>query len=288
MPTSEFAKRGNQLLDRCLGEAGVFLTDMIFRRVVYMGQENIKRTNERLAEGNSVMLVSDHPGTMETIYTAGLIPRYFNSRKESGMLVKDAFVTDGMGFVGRVAIDILDRRMVEPLGVKTPKYEPDKKTRTGYNFRSVKRCLEILDKPGGLLLIFASGTRSSIMFEAEKGLGRFSAKADWVVPITTITGSKGRPRIVVHEPLSGIMGVEWCTQQFGDKKVGRQVFSDLVMSIVAIGQPDKEKRGVYKEQANQLEIYKKNPTERISQFADPRLRRTVEAYIAWKSGRFEE
>jgi hypothetical protein len=284
MRTPELIKQNNRL-DQTLGEIGVRITNKIFNGVDYVGQEYIRIINERLGKGDSVLLVSDHPGFWQTIYTAGLVPQYLSNRGETGVLLKDAFVSGKMGLIGRMAIDILRRHAVEPLDVKTPKYEHNDKERTDYNLRSVWRCREILGEPRGLMMTFASGTRSRNMREAEDGLGYFSSRADLVIPLTTITSFGVRPKIVVHEPIPGKPGVEWCKGKFGIKASGL-VFSDLVMNMIAVEQPKIRKRGFYREQAEYLERYMRNPTGIIPQTENLRVRRMIETYIAWRNGEF--
>lgn len=275
MPSQESAAYAPGKFDRFLGRAGVSLSELVLKHVAYQGAENIQSINERLGQGGSVLLVSDHPGTLETIYTAGLMPLLTN-RKTSGIILKDAFINGEMGLVGRMAVDVIREHGVEPIAVKTPKYEKDRGTRNDYNTVPVKRCLEILREEGGLLLTFASGTRSKEMREAEPGLNLFSSSADLVVPLTTITQEKQKPTILVHEPIPGKTGVAWCANSFG-RTEGRQVFTDLVMTVIAAGQPDEQKRGFYQDFLCHLDGM---------QTENPRILKMSEAYAAWKSGSF--
>src|SRR3989338_8743762 len=111
-----------------------------------------------------------------------------------------------MGLVGSIAVNILREHGVEPIPVKTPKYEIDVVARQNYNTIPVKHCIEILLSRRGLLLTFASGTRSKTMLEAEPGLNLFSHSADLVVPLTTVTKKGQRPTIIVQDRKSGVEG----------------------------------------------------------------------------------
>jgi len=264
-------------------KAGLPLSERLLERVLYQGAENIKAINERLGQGGSVLLVSDHPGTLETIYTAGLVPQLTN-RKRTGVIVKEAFVNGEMGIIGKTAINILEKHNAEPIAVKTPKYEDNEDVRHDFNMLPVRKCIEILKTDGGLLLTFASGTRSKTMIEAEEGLNFFSPFASMVVPLTTVTEKGRRPTIMVHEPIPGKTGVKWCIGQFG-KELGRQVFNDLIMTIIATGQPNEKIRGFYQEFCRQLEDSQINGGLQ-NESENPRIQKVIMAYKAWRNGEF--
>lgn len=180
----EIAKLYNPVADWALGVAGVVVTNRRLRQVIYEGSENILKINESLKWG-SVLLVADHFGNdntenRETLYSAGFALRLRN-RKISAIFMRE-FQPNEMRR-GRILLATLARHKVEPLMVKTPKYEPDDNTRAEYNPPSTRRGTKILGKPGGLVLIYASGTRNPTMLEAENGSTFLPAFADWVVPM---------------------------------------------------------------------------------------------------------
>lgn len=291
MRTPEIAKIYNRVVDWALGVAGVAITNRRLRKVVYSGQENILKINKDLGNGDSVLLVADHfgddeTGNDETLFSAGFVPRLSN-RKTSGIFIRKEIVSGEMGLRGRIIVAILARHKVEPLVVKTPKYEPDDNTRAEYNPPSTRRSTKILGKPGGLVLIYASGTRNPTMLEAENGSTFLPAFADWVVPMTTVVETGAKPKIVIHEPIPGKTGIRRCIKEFKREASG-QVYSDLVMSIIAVGQPDIIKRGFYTEQAGQLESYMRDPTGLTPRFEDERTQKMMTAYIIWRAGGFEK
>lgn len=285
----EIAKIYNRAVDWGRGVVGVAITNRRLRQVVYSGQENILKINKDLGNGGSVLLVADHFGNdetrnNETLFSAGFMLRLRN-RKISAIFMRE-FQPNEMRR-GRILLATLARHKVEPLMVKTPKYEPDDNTRAEYNPPSTRRSTKILGKPGGLVLIYASGTRNPTMLEAENGSTFLPAFADWVVPMTTVIENGAKPKMVIHEPIPGKTGIRRCIKEF-EKEASGQTYSDLVMSIIATGQPDIIKRGFYREQAGQLERYMRDPTELIPRFEDERTQRMMRAYIIWRAGGFEK
>jgi len=290
MRTPEIEKIYNKGVDWALGVVGVIITNRRLRKVIYDGQENILKINENLGKGHSVLLVADHFGddetrNDETLFSAGFMLR-LNNRKTSGIFIRKEIVSGEMGLRGRTIAAILARHKIEPLVVVTPKYESDASTRTNYNVPPVQRSIKILGKPNGLVMDYSSGTRNPVMFEAEDGLPFISAFADWVVPMTTVIENDAKPKIVIHKPIPGKTGVRRCMKEF-EREAGRQTYSDLVMNIIATGQPDSVKRGFYREQAGQLENYMRDPTGFTPRFEDERTQKMMTAYIIWRAGGFE-
>lgn len=104
---------------------------------------------------------------------------------------------------------------------------------------------------------------------------------------TTVIENGAKPKMVIHEPIPGKTGIRRCIKEF-EKEASGQTYSDLVMSIIATGQPDIVKRGFYREQAGQLESYMRDPTELIPRFEDERTQKMMTAYIIWRAGGFEK
>jgi hypothetical protein len=295
MRTPEIDKHSNQVTNRgwdwILGVAGVTIVNCRSKKVVYEGSENILKINESLVKGDSVLLVADHSGNdetgnKETLISAGFVPRYLNNRQISGIIIREGTASREMGLEKRILFDTFVRLNVELLVVKTPKYEHDDNIRAGFNYPPTKRATKILGKPGGLVLIYSSGTRSPTMLPAEDGVPFLSAFADWVVPMTTVVETGAKPRVIIHEPMPGKDGVRRCMQEFG-REAGKQTYSDLIMAIIAAGQPIIVKRGFYEGMAEQLERYMRNPTEFTPRFEDEREQKMMTAYILWRAGGFE-
>jgi len=273
------------ILYKGLGLIAVALIEKRMQKFPYIDDVHISTLNELLAKESSILLVSDHPGTNETMDTTGLIIHLTKrNRANSGVILKAEFLTGEMGFKGSIALQALAHNKVQPIAVETPKYHKDEVKRSTHNFPSIQQCIRILRSKGGLLLTFASGTRSATMLEAEEGLGTFSRIAGMVVPLTTIN-ENGKSKIIIHDPIPGTSGSRWCKDNFG-VVLGPQAFSDLVMTIIAYGQPDKEKRGFYKDLSSILDQYKKNEIDDFNQIKDERSLRMLQTYIAWKDGAF--
>jgi len=266
-------------LKNFFNETGFHFIERRIAQITYRGEENIVKGNETLLKGGSVLLVADHPGTLATIDAASVM-LLFPNRKHTAAMVKEELTSGELGF-SSVVVETFSRYQVEPLAVRTPKYHEDNTATKNFNAVSARRGMTILYKiPGSALLTFASGTRSHQMREAEPGLGGLSPFSDTVLPLTTIN-ERGKPIVIIHEPIPGKPGVSWCVKNLG-KEQGRQAFSDLVMTIIASGQPDKKKQGFYEVYCEALEKFLWSGTMP----EDPRLQNMLKAYEAWDQGAF--
>ncbi len=257
------------------------IAELYLRRVEYMGDEYIKQADEILGGGDSILFVSDHPDTLSTTWTSNIVTKLAN-RKRTGVLLGHSFSPEKKKPIGYVIREIIAHHHAEPLFVKTPKYEQDEEERTAYNQAAIGSGNEILTSPSGVLFLYPQGTRNTTMQEARSGLSNFAARAGYVVPVTTVIG-EDHPRVVIHPPMSGSRGIDWCKKQFGDEE-GSRVFSDLVMTIIATAQPDTEKRGAYLEMSKELDQYIQS--QRMEASLDERTSNILTAFIAWQNGEF--
>lgn len=245
--------------------------------VTYEGEGNITGVNEALSRGESALLVADHPGTLETIDSTGVITK-LTSRQSAGVLVKVEHTSGKIGF-SSIVLEALAQHNITPIPIKTPKYHKQDTDATNFNARSTILCRRMLRGQASALLTYASGTRSRKMLEAEPGMGYLSQFADVIVPLTTIHVN-GQPKVIIHEPIPGKTGTAWCTAQFQEE--GIQAFSDLVMTIIASGQPNKKKRGFYQPYCEAIvNYYWYGITTQ-----DPRVQNMLQAYIALTEGVF--
>jgi len=208
------------------------------------------------------------------------------SAQKRAIVMTQAFESGQMGNGGRIVLRIVDHYGAEPIFVMTKKYVPDSEVRRRYNEEQKKIIKAFLRTPATALLMYPEGTRQLEMGEARKGFSEFASDVSAVVPLTTVVENGQRPQIIIHEPIPGEEGIARCTEFFGEE-LGRQVYSDLVMTIIASAQPNVGKRGVYKQICNDLEEYL-HPSRNQPQSLDLRSQRIIEAFTAWKSGAFGE
>lgn len=284
MPNPEHGLQHQPLLDRFAGNIFAGAAEAYLQHVHYIGRENIDQTDEILKNGSSVLLVSNHPSTLSTMWGSNPMT-WLSNRRASGIILKYAFSPENKkNLTGDIVRLIVTHHHVEPLFAKTKKYFPDDEERRKYNEKAKNRGNQILNSQGGALFLFAEGTRTEDekMEEAESGLIKYSALAGYVLPITTITDGE-QPTVVIHPPIPGKAGIAWCESQFGSD--GPKVFSDLVMTIIATAQPNPEKKGVYKAASEVLENYMK--THKLdNNISDKRAQRVLSAFLAHEQNRF--
>jgi hypothetical protein len=281
MSSVEFSFSIRNVSSRLPGEVLAGMAGVYLRHVNYEGLENIRQIEEILKSRKSVLLVSDHPTTLTTMWTANVVTMLDN-RKETGILVKDDNSPENNTAMGYVIRQIVAHHRAEPLFVKTK--EPNEVIRKEYNQKAIDRGNEILGSPSGVLLLYAQGTRDKNMIQAKSGLANFGALAGSVVPMTTINDN-GQSEVVIHPPIPGKTGIAWCVKNFGTED-GPKVFSNLVMGIIATAQPNVEKKGVYEEVGRGLENYIGTRKLDGNITYDEPVRRVLSAFVAWEKNEF--
>ncbi len=275
--------RTHRAIDKLTGKVTVPLADIIVRaRVAFEGYSHLPAIEQQLQSG-SVLIVSDHPSTLSTIFPVKIIHK-LQGKKQVGLLMNKRFQTGEMKAIGYVALQMIEQLGYKPFFVHTKKYQPDENERRELNKDPIEQFQNLLREPGSVGIIYASGTRQTDMGEAEKGIRGFARVSDMVVPVSTVIQRGHKPQVIVHEPILGKRGIEWCTREFNE--LGGEAFSDLVMTIIASGQPDEEKRGFYRPYCEALIKLQNGDTANVTDITDARIRRCVQTYIGWR-GNFQ-
>jgi hypothetical protein len=286
MPSPEHGLQHQPLLDRFAGNIFAGAAEVYLQHIRYIGRENIDQTDEILKSGSSVLLVSNHPKTLPTMWASNPMTLLYN-RRASGIILKYAFSPENKkNLIGDIVRLILTHHHIEPLFVKTKKYFPDDEERREYNEEAKNRGNEILNSQRGVLFLFAEGTRTEEekMGHAESGLTKYSALAGYVLPITTITDGE-HPTVIIHPLIPGKAGVTWCEKEFGQED-GAKVFSNLIMTIIATAQPNLEKKGVYKETSQVMEDFITGKLN-FDDIPEGHIKQVLSVFKAYKNNEFD-
>jgi|GEM_PF-5775654 len=221
-------------------------------------QRNIRRANEFLGQGGSLLVISNHRRAVEHQQCMTDLLQRLNRKGETGLVLSVIFEKmETMSAMGKLVPPVLEQWGIEPIfvwreGVDDPKYRQS-------NGLPLKRMMKILSSPGGVVALYPSGVTGNVLGEAKETLGGIAARADGVLITTTAEGErKNRPRVMVDKILR--TKEAFCGLRKGeDKRVAEQLLGNYIMTKMALGLEPKE-RGFYFEAAKEVE--EKVPNER--------------------------
>src|SRR5687767_8412331 len=133
------------------GEVSVMLADGLGDLLRIQGKERLERANEYLKD-HSLVVVSNHPNTLGTVYGVEAVFQNLTNRKEMAIVMTSKFAEGRMGIYGALTLSALKNWGIEYLRVHQY-YDKrvSEEQRFEASLRAMRRCKEILSKPGGVV-----------------------------------------------------------------------------------------------------------------------------------------
>lgn len=219
----------------------------------YRGLEYVDQANEKLRQGDSVLVIGNHPNSETAAMVVGETARRLDAGTEKGILASSKFwgIGGNMGWTGDISLGMMQRRWgIEPLAVAQGyNSRVSDSQRREINMSTVRKTIKILRSPGGVMWMYQEGTRCPRgLGLAQEGINVFVAEADWVLQAVADYG-KWRPgRRVEFLPLfpaGDAVGVVAEEFDVSEKSAAKMV-ADYLMVRLALHVPEKW-RGDYAE-----------------------------------------
>jgi len=203
----------------------------------YVGLEHVDEINERLAEGDSALVIGNHPNSETAAMVVGETCRRFSAASEKGILASSKFwgVGGDMGWTGDMSLMMMKEKWgMEPLMVaQDTNAHISEDERKGINIKMIRRTLEILKRSGGVMWMYQEGTRCPVALgRAQEGISMFVSEADWVLQAVADYG-KWRPgkKVEFLSPFPAAAAVTLVADEFD---VRRRDASSMVVDYLSV------------------------------------------------------